>query len=219
MHSSDLRLFSSPAESSKALVFIDGWLSANKERCDDLLSALSDVGWQHSVYQFWWDASSFESAMATNYHKCKSRAKYAGRNDLQRLIESQIREKNICIIAHSLGARVAYEGMINWTANHHVLEDVILLSGAVRRDSSKDWGCAVNRIKGNLINIYNEDDPRLKKWFRLAEAGNACGRKPIKEYHPRIKNEDATYFLGKTHNLSRPLSYLKELVNKGIWYP
>lgn len=219
MDSSELRLFSSPAGSSKALVFIDGWLSANKERCDDLLSVLNDIGWQHSIYQFWWDASSFESGLLTNYHKCKSRAKYAGRNDLQRLIESQIREQNIYIVAHSLGVRVAYEGMINWRANYHKLEDVILLTGAVRRDSSKDWGCAVNRIEGNLINIYNEDDPILKKFFKLAEAGNPCGRKRIKEYHSRIRNEDATYFLGKSHNLSRPLSYLKELVKKGIWQP
>lgn len=123
-----------------------------------------------------------------------------GTNNFQSLIESQIPEQTICIVAHSLGARVAYEGIKSWTASHYLLQDVILLSGAVRRDSSKDWGYVADKIKGSLINVYNEDDPKLKKFFKLAEAGNACGRKPIKEFHPKIKNEDATFFLGKTHN-------------------
>jgi hypothetical protein len=107
--------------------------------------------------------------------------------------------------------------MENWASSSHSLEDVILLTGAVRRDSSKDWGYVVNRIKGKLINVYNEDDPDLKKKFKPLEFGNACGRKPIKEYHSRIINEDATFFIGKSHNLSKPLDYLPELVKKGLW--
>ncbi|MFL9458136.1 DUF726 domain-containing protein [Tolypothrix campylonemoides VB511288_2] len=217
MDSPEIRLFSRPAGSSKALVFVDGFLSADKERCDILLSALNNAGWHHSVYQLWWDASSIDSAMGLNYHKCKSRAKFVGTNNFQSLIESQILEPNICLIAHSLGARVAYEGMESWAQNHYLLEDVILLSGAVRRDSSKNWGYVAGKIKGTLINVYNEDDPTLKKRFKLAEAGNACGSKPIKEYHPQIKNEDATFFLGKSHSLSKALSYLPELVKKGLW--
>lgn len=216
MDSPEIRLFSRPAGSSKALVFIDGFLSANKDRCDVLLSALNNTGWRHSLYQLWWDGSSHESAFGLNYHKCKERAKVVGRNKFQSLIETQIPEQNIFLLAHSLGARVAYEGMKSWTGKHYLLEDVIFLSGAVRRDSSKDWGDVANQIKGNLINVYSKDDSTLKYKFKSVEFGNACGYKPIKEYHPKIKNEDATSFIGK-HNLANSLSYLPELVKKGLW--
>lgn len=216
MDSPEIRLFSRPTGSSKALVFIDGFLSANKDRCDVLLSALNNAGWRHSVYQLWWDGSSGESAFGLNYHKCKDRAKFVGRNKFQSLIETQISEQNICLLAHSLGARVAYEGMKSWTGKYYLLEDVILLSGAVRRDSSKDWSYVAAQIKGNLINVYSEDDSTLKNKFKPAEFGHACGHKPIKEYHPKIKNEDATSFIGK-HNLANSLSYLPELVKKGLW--
>ncbi|MEH1844578.1 MAG: hypothetical protein V7L25_06125 [Nostoc sp.] len=57
----------------------------------------------------------------------------------------------------------------------------------------------------------------LKKKFKLAEAGNnACGRKPIKEYHPKIRNEDATYYVGKSHSLTQYFKYLPELVKNGL---
>ncbi|MHC5766684.1 MAG: DUF726 domain-containing protein [Nostoc sp.] len=108
--------------------------------------------------------------------------------------------------------------METWVENQHFLQDVILLTGAIRRDSSKDWGYVASKVRGYLINVYNNDDPTLKKYFKLAEAGNnACGRKPIKEYHPKIINEDGTYLIGKTHKVSTALNYLPELVRKGLW--
>ncbi|MFN6566875.1 DUF726 domain-containing protein [Dendronalium sp. ChiSLP03b] len=108
--------------------------------------------------------------------------------------------------------------MDNCSVNQYLLENVILLGGAIRRDSSKDWGYVASKIKGTLINVYNDDDLILKTAFKLAELGNnACGRKPIKEYHSRIINEDATFYLGKTHSLTKYLNYLPELVNKGLW--
>ncbi|PAX59669.1 DUF726 domain-containing protein [Brunnivagina elsteri] len=213
----ELRLFSRSAGTSKALVFIDGFLSENKDRRNNLLSALNYAGWHHSIYHLWWEASSKSSAFGMDYHKCKIRAKSIGKEYLQSLIESEITEQNISLLAHSLGARVAFDGIDNWKGNQHSIENVIFLSGAVRRDSSKNWGYVADKIKGKLINVYSYDDSTLKKWFKIAELGNACGRKPIKEYHPKIINEDATYFLGKDHNLSKPLEYLPELVRKGLW--
>ena len=54
--------------------------------------------------------------------------------------------------------------------------------------------------------------------FEAVEAGQgACGRKPIKEWHPKIINEDATCFIGKNHSVSKYLDYLPELVRKGLW--
>lgn len=218
----ELRLLSRPSGSFKALVFIDGYLSENKVRDNDLLPVLNSAGWHHSVYHLWWDASNKLSCASQlfllHWHRCKSRATSVGQDYLQSLIKSQVPEPNICIIAHSLGARVAYYCMENWSESRHSLEDVILLGGAVRRDISKDWGYVASKIKGNLINVYNDDDPDLKKYFKLAETGNnACGRKPIKEYHSKIRNEDATSFIGKSHSLAGYLNYLPELVEKGLW--
>lgn len=153
-----------------------------------------------------------------HWHKTKACAERVGRDYLPDIINNQIPQKNVCLIAHSLGARVVYYCMDAWPENQHFLQDVILLAGAVRRDSSKDWGYVASKVKGHLINVYNDDDPELKKKFKIAEAGNnACGRKPIKEYHPRIINADATSYVGKSHSLTQYLKYLPELVKNRLW--
>ncbi len=222
MEKPELRLLSRPAESSKALVFIDGYLSENKVRENALLYALSNVCCQHSVYHLWWDSGSDDISRhivsPIHWHKTKLRAERVGRDYLPILINSQISEQNIFLLTHSLGARVAYYCMETWLENQKFFQDVILLTGAIRRDSSKDWGYVASKVRRHLINVYNDDDPELKLKFKSAEGGNnACGRKPIKEYHPRIINEDGTYLIGKSHSLSKALNYLPELVRKGLW--
>ncbi|MGF1934646.1 MAG: DUF726 domain-containing protein [Nostoc sp. ChiQUE02] len=222
MESPELRLLSRPADSSKALVFIDGYLSEEKVRNNNLLYALSNTGWRHSVYHLSWDSGLFESSIMGlglgHWHKTKYRAERVGRDYFPHLICNQIPEKNVSLMAHSLGARVAYYCMEVWTEKQHLLENVILLASAVRRDSSKNWGYVASHIRGNLINVYSSDEKILKYIFKTAEAGqNACGRKPIKEYHPRIANEDATYLIGKSHSASKSFDYLPELVRKGLW--
>ncbi|WP_026735825.1 DUF726 domain-containing protein [Fischerella sp. PCC 9605] len=224
MDKPELRLISQPAGSIKALVFIDGYLSQDKVRDDSLLTAFSYAGWKDSVYQLWWDASCKLSCALQlgifHWHHCKSRAKEVGREYLPSLISNKIPEINVCIVAHSLGARVAYYSLEAWSETQHSLQDVILLGGAVRRDSSKNWGYVASRVRGHLINVYNYDDLTLKMAFKSAEAGqNACERKPIKEHHSKIINEDATSFVGKSHSVSKYLNYLPELVRKGFWQP
>ncbi|TAE60790.1 MAG: DUF726 domain-containing protein [Nostocales cyanobacterium] len=222
MEHPELRLISRPAGSSKALIFIDGYLSEDKVRDNTLMYAMSNVGWQHSVYQLWWDSglqvSSLMGLGIGHWHKTKARAERVGRDYLPEIIDNQVPEKNVCLIAHSLGARVIYYCMDAWTENQHSLQDVVFLAGAIRRDSSKDWGYVASKIRGRLINVYNDDDPDLKKLFKLAEFGNnACGRKPIKEYHPKIINVDATSYIGKSHSLTQAFKYLPELVKNGLW--
>ncbi|MCG6137726.1 MAG: TMCO4 family protein [Nostoc sp. LLA-1] len=222
MKSPELRLLSRPAGSSKALIFIDGYLNEEKVRNSHLLYTLSNAGWRHSVYHLWWDSGLIESCMMGlaigHWHKTKYRAKQVGRDYFLDLISNQISEKNVSLVAHSLGVRVAYYCMESWTEKQYSLQDVILLAGAVRRDSSKDWGYVASQIKGKLINVYSSKDIILRHIFKMAELGNnACGRKPIKEYHSKIINEDATYVMGTSHSASQSLNYLTELVKKGLW--
>ena len=119
MECPELRLLSRPTGSFKALVFIDGYLSEDKVRDNTLLSVLNYLGWQYSVYQLYWDASNKLSCASQlvilNWQKCKSRANSVGKDYLPSLIESQIPEQNISLVSHSLGARVAYYCMENWS--------------------------------------------------------------------------------------------------------
>ncbi|MEA5569210.1 hypothetical protein [Anabaena sp. UHCC 0399] len=98
MQSPELRLLSRPAGSSKALVFIDGYLSEEKVRSTTLLDALDKVGWKHSVYHLWWDSGSDDISRLIvapiHWHKTKFRAERVGQDYLPSLINYQIPEQS-----------------------------------------------------------------------------------------------------------------------------
>jgi hypothetical protein len=92
------------------------------------------------------------------------------------------------------------------------LKDTILVGGAIKRDSSKNWGTVASKLNGQLFNIYNKDDPTLD-WFHHYQGGTSpCGRKPIREQHPSIVNINATYSVGKHHSLTRYLEHLPSFI-------
>ena len=137
--------------------------------------------------------------------RLKEQAKRSGRDHMMPLIHEQITEKKISILGHSLGARVAYYALRSVASNLLALkpdlkfENVYLLGGAVRRDSSKDWGKVALAIRGQIVNVHNKDDTVLSKFYRSIELRqNACGRKKIKEEHPSITNIDARYVINST---------------------
>ena len=137
--------------------------------------------------------------------KVKERAKRAGRDHTLPLIREQVVEKKVSLLGHSLGARVAYYAMRTISSNLLALradlkfENVYLLGGVVRRDSSKDWGKVALSVRGQIVNVHNKDDNVLSKYYRSLELRqNACGRKKIKEEHPKITNIDARYVINST---------------------
>ena len=137
--------------------------------------------------------------------RLKEQAKRSGRDHTMPLIYEQITEKKISILGHSLGARVAYYALRSVASNLLALkpdlkfENVYLLGGVVRRDSSKDWGKVALAVRGKIVNVHNKDDTVLSKFYRSIELRqNACGRKKIKEEHPSIVNIDARYVINST---------------------
>ena len=137
--------------------------------------------------------------------KVKERAKRAGRDHTLPLIREHITENKVSILGHSLGARVAYYAMRSVSSNLLALkpdlkfENVYLLGGVIRRDSSKDWGQVALSVRGQIVNVHNKDDNVLSKFYRSLELRqNACGRKKIKDGHSKIVNIDARYVINST---------------------
>lgn len=134
-----------------------------------------------------------------HWSKTKRRAKRTGRDHAGSLIQRQVKPTPISVMGFSLGARVVYYIARELPYSGLVIKDVYLIGGAVRRDSSKDWGEVASNIDGLLVNVYNKKDKILSKFYRTAEWGQSpCGRKEIKERHSRIRNVDARYIINSS---------------------
>src|SRR5690606_31759638 len=103
-------------------------------------------------------------------------------------IKKGVAESQVTLLAHSLGARVAYYGVMAGAK----VDRLVMAGGAVRRDSSKEWARAAERVPGGIFNIRNSQDEVLSWLFRTAEfRQNPVGLKSIKAEHPRIYDYDA----------------------------
>jgi hypothetical protein len=148
----------------------------------------------HKVLQVLSRAGISVTALLIHWRKVKRRAKRVGRNYLPELL-NLIPESKVTIMGFSLGALIAYYGLINMgNRESHVINNVILLGGAVARDKSKDWNKVIEPLEGKIINVFNGRDYMLRYLFRMAQVNpkSPCGLKPIKLNHPKIINIDAT---------------------------
>jgi len=193
-----------------------------------LWETLRRAGWRGSLYYLWWDASSpvnltlsalkLGVGLLAHWEAHKAKAKQVGLDYAYPLL-SALPEKQITLMGFSLGARVAYYIMRGWpqTADRR-LKDVILLSGAVRRQADKNWSLHVENITGKLVNIYNEDDLVLAYVFKVPSLNRSpCGIKPIKEFHPRIENLNATHLIGSgEHSYKAYLPHLELLLDQKL---
>ena len=213
----------------EAIIVIKGYLSDetySEEVSDDYVGRLRDAGWRGSIYHLWWDASNegglaqtvaggpllgvigygmhpilITGLIGARWHwaKVKDRAKTTGRDYALDIIKSEVTESKISLLGHSLGARVAYYLMRTAVGESFTFENVYLLGGAVRRDSSKEWGYVVGAVSGVLVNVHNKKDKILSSFYRAAELRqNPCGRKPIKREHSKIQNVDARYIINSS---------------------
>ncbi len=214
----------------EALVFINGFLSESetqpwKNRL--LWETIRGAGWQGSLYYLWWDASNPMSltlstlklgvGLLAHWEAHKAKAKKVGLDYAYPLLSS-LPEKQITLMGFSLGARVAYYIMRGWPSHCRSLKDVLLLSGAVRRGADKNWSLHIENITGKLVNIYNEDDLVLAYLFKVPSLNRSpCGIKPIKEFHPRIENLNATHLIGSgKHSYKAYLPHLQVLLEQKL---
>ncbi|MFS8909153.1 DUF726 domain-containing protein [Synechococcus sp. OH2] len=215
----------------EALVFINGFLSEGETQPSEkrlLWETLRRAGWQGSLYYLWWDASNAASltlsplklgvGLLAHWEAHKAKAKEVGLKYAYPLL-SALPERQITLMGFSLGARVAYYIMRGWPQSaDRRLKDVILLGGAVRRQADKNWSLHVENITGKLVNIYNEDDWVLAYVFKVPSLNRSpCGIKPIREFHPRIENLNATHLIGSgEHSYEAYLPHLEFLLDQKL---
>jgi len=215
----------------EALVFINGFLSEGETQpCKKRLlwETIRRAGWKGSLYYLWWDASNPMSltlsslklavGLLAHWEAHKAKAKEVGLDYAYPLLSS-LPERQITLMGFSLGARVAYYITRGWPqTSDRRLKDVLLLSGAVRRQADKNWSLHVENITGKLVNIYNEDDLVLAYVFKVSSLNRSpCGIKPIKEFHPRIENLNATHLIGSgEHSYKVYLPHLQFLLEQKL---
>jgi hypothetical protein len=215
----------------EALIFIDGSLSERLDNPEDnhqWWQVLRQAGWRGSIYTLWWDRSNFNSSLESlaqletdaiaQWHKHKNYVRRVGKSYLPKLISENALE-SVSLLGFSVGARVAYYTMRDWSEAQIHLNNVLLLGGTIRRDAVRKWAAAASRLEGKLINIYNCEDLVLTRFCQILEWDRSpCGIKPISEEHEKIINFDAIPLM-KTAKYS-PKNYLPvldELVKKGYW--
>ena len=221
----------SSLEKQEALVFIDGYLSQEANQAEDnghWWWTIRKAGWKGSIYHLWWDASEFNTLLQsglmlgfgaiTHWQKHKAQAKKVGIEYAPKLFTS-LPEKTVSLVGFSLGSRVAYYMMRDWSESSVELRDVVLMDGAIRRGNSKDWGLAVSHITGQLLNIYNSNDLVLKTLCKALELNrSSCGIKPIKESHSRIINIDATKAMNTSdHSGGSYRRIFEKAVGRKLW--
>jgi len=212
-----IRRISPPGNSSKALVIIQGAWSQKNDPTGVWLSRLHDCGWRGEVYELAWDSSEIvfhKREGALTWKKVKDRADKVGKHYFSDLIGS-LPQSEISFVAYSAGVRIVYYGLKKWSGYGKSFQDAILLAGAMRRD--KNWGKVAFHLSGNLINIYNREDPDLEHYSYGTFGKSPCGRKPIEEPHRQIINVNATDAIGKTHDVDAYLRFLPNVVRQHYW--
>jgi hypothetical protein len=124
----------------------------------------------------------------------------------------------VSVIGYSLGVQVVYYGLKNWSPSKKLLNNTILLGGAVRR--TKEWGSSTSSLVGQVVNVYNSLDPTLMSLYRSGEflvRSSPCGLKPIKGYHPKVTNINATSLVRASHSEVNYLRALRQTVGQRLW--
>lgn len=225
-----LQLIEPMIDRNEALIFINGFLTKSEKQPEDnklLWRAIRKAGWRGSLYHLWWDASTpadFALSAAQlgigailHWEAHERKAKEVGLSHTYPLFSS-LSEEKVSIIGFSLGARIAYYTMRGWPSSNKKLQDIVLLGGAVRRGASKKWSDHVEKISGKLVNIYNEDDVVLAYLFKTVSLNRSpCGIKPIKEFHPKIENLNATHLIDSSkHSYTSYLPHLEKMLCQKI---
>lgn len=223
-----LRQIEPSRSSEEAIIFMTGYCT--EEDCEPYhhrhwIKNLREAGWRGAMYYLWWDSSNPRNSKSVmwqtplgnlaHWNKHKGRAKCVGKYYLESIVSSQVKETSVSLIGHSLGVRVIFFGIQNWSnRSSHLLKDVFLLGGAVPKN--RDWAGVASRLSGELFNIYNSCDPVLKEVYRVTSLGlNPCGLRPIEKWHSKISNLDVTSWVGKSHSLEKYLNTLPKLAQQG----
>jgi len=200
MEKPELILLTEGTDQHKVLLLINGYTSDKYSHPTAFVpevKALQSIGWQGAIYLLWWNASRssaplYRTITPAHWQIVKQRAERTGIDYFAEII-NQVKDKEISIIAHSLGVRLVYYGLLNITPSDFSIRDVILFGGAIRRNK-REWPVVAQNIQGRLYNFYNRDDSVLNFIYKVAEfrTHSPCGQKPIEVDNPNIYNINLT---------------------------
>lgn len=187
------------SDPNQAMVLIYGYTNErlNHPACfTSQLALLTQLGWRGSVHLLWWDSSNgdtwqFRVAPPLHWRKVRQRAERVGIEHIGTVLKP-LTGRRISLIAYSLGARVAYYGLLNAPNQLH-FQDLFLFGGAIRHNKP-EWPQVIERLRGRLFNLYSDADHVLSRIYRLGELRRepACGSKPIAFDHPRLRQIDVS---------------------------
>ena len=227
MEKPELILLTEGTDPHKVLFLVQGYTSDKDSHPTAFVhevQALQSIGWHGSIYLLWWNASRSSAPLhrtipPAHWHIVKHRAKQTGVKYFTEII-NQVQDKEISIIAHSLGVRLVYYGLLTLDSSQFKVRDVILFGGAIRRNK-KEWPVVVQNIRGKLYNFYNRDDDVLHFIYKAAElrTHSPCGRKPIEVDHPNIYNINLTgvFKKRKVNNHTGYWTILTDILRSEQW--
>jgi hypothetical protein len=193
------------ADPQRTLVIINGYRTDRAAQAHDFARQLRQaqtLGWEGAVAAFWWDSSNkqallYRSLTPAHWHLVKRRAKQTGKSHFASTL-APLRGQQLTIVAHSLGARVAFYGLMESARHEVTVENLILLGGAVRRSKS-EWPEVIARVDSGVYNLYNRDDKVLHTYFKVAEfrSHSPCGQKPLEVGGAKVRNIDVTELIAQ----------------------
>ncbi|MBN1435170.1 DUF726 domain-containing protein [Candidatus Fermentibacterales bacterium] len=213
----------------ETLVFVPGFHTSDYEEKDlrRWCSAFRRAGWHGRICHLWWDSGVERGGVmgladAIDWVRVNDRARETGERWGPALLCLASRRGRVTVVAHSLGASLAYHALAAMPPGNRVL-DVVLLAAAVSADSGMDWAGIAEKIRGRLYNLYSQEDESLGLRFRIGQAirfrwREAAGRKGIlrRQSHSGILNMDATALIGTGHTTGY-LHHLGEILGDVLW--
>ena len=129
---------------------------------------------------------------------------------------SRTPEKKYILVGHSLGCRVIYYALeaLSTRTDTPVVENVILLGGAVGADDEPGWTRALQAVTGKIYNCYSKNDRVLNAAYRCANAflSEPIGFGPVALQSPRIENWDCSGFIDGHMTWKPELAHVLEYI-------
>lgn len=202
------------AESSST-IYINGFTQENEINFRDWKTGHNGFGLNGSIFTLNWSSSSINSIFnkiddfynkGFNYNSIVKNSWYQSMVNAKKTgflladAISRIEGGGFNLVGHSLGCRVIFYALKALaTKDNKFINDVILLGGAVGKDSVDEWRDVLSAVGGVLYNCYSAQDEVLSKAYRFASANTShpIGISPIDIKDNNLVNVDCSDLVEK----------------------
>ena len=220
--------------SSDSLIFIHGYLTSDSNNLinhENWIAKLRTSGWGGSIYHCWWDSSN-KTRMAVetlndflfnnklplqHFKKYRKMSALIGSHFILECLAKVIpNSSTVTFIGHSLGARSLFHVIKEWNRDLPQIKNIVLLGGAVDC-TLEGWERCSYKVSGQLVNIINQNDGVLKRFYKLTHKEPPCGLSPITRNCQNIINLDGSQHIGETHLCHAYLDFFLSDLSKNFW--